>query len=151
MIFFGQFLVHFVIRNLCVDIGEGFFQKLGKVSVFIGHNGIFLAESARHGFPFAQYHFRVVYKVGVHLHTIFVDVQVYPLRLKVNEPIPFLQDQNIRNNLRSGISLKGVVGQADCTEQVGSLCDILPHGRIFLIHCAFARDERYHAARSDLV
>ena len=53
VIFFGQFLVHFVIRDLCVDIGDGFVQKLRKVSIFIGYNGIFLAESAGHGFPFA--------------------------------------------------------------------------------------------------
>ena len=74
MIFFGQFLVHFVIRNLGVDIGNGFFQKLGKVSVFIRDNGIFFAESAGHGFPFAQYHFRVIDEVGVHLYAVFIGV-----------------------------------------------------------------------------
>ena len=90
-------------------------------------------------------------KVGVHLHAVFIGVQMYPFRLKVNEPIPFLQDQNIRNDLRPCVSLKGVVRQADCAEQVGSLCDIFPHGGIFLIHCAFACDKRHHAARSELV
>ena len=92
-----------------MDIRDCFVQKLGKVGVFIRDNGIFFAKSAGHGFPVAQYHFRVIYKVGVHLHTVFIGVQVYPLRLNINEPVPFLQDQNIRNNLRSGVSLKGVV------------------------------------------
>ena len=90
-------------------------------------------------------------KVGVHLHAVFIGVQMYPFRLKVNEPVPFLQDQNIRNDLRSGVSLKGVVGQTNSAEQVGSLCDILSHSGIFLIHCAFARDKRHHATRSELI
>ena len=90
MIFFGQFLVHFVICNLCVDIRNGFVQKLCKVGVFIRDNGIFLAESAGYSFPFAQYHFRVIDEVGVHLHAVFIGVQVYPLRLKVNKSVSFL-------------------------------------------------------------
>ena len=134
-----------------MDIGNGFVQKLGKVGIFIRDNGIFFAESAGHGFPFAKYHFGMSDKVGVHLHAVFIGVQVYPFRLKVNEPIPFLQDQNIRNNLRSGVSLKGVVRQSNSAEQVCSLCDILPHGWIFLIHRAFACDKRHYAARSKLV
>ena len=32
-------------------------------------------------------------KVGVHLHAVFIGVQVYPFRLKVNEPIDVYKRQ----------------------------------------------------------
>ena len=73
-----------------MDIGNSFVQKLGKVGVFIRDNGIFFAESAGHGFPFAKYHFRMIDKVGVHLHAVFIGVQVYPFRLNVDKPVPLL-------------------------------------------------------------
>ena len=73
-----------------MDIGNGFVQKLGKFGVFIRDNGIFLAESAGYGFPFAKYHFRMIDEVGVHLHAVFVGIQVYPLRLKVNKSVTLL-------------------------------------------------------------
>ena len=73
-----------------MDIGNGFVQKLGKVGVFVRDNGIFLAESAGYGFPFTKYHFGMIDEVGVHLHAVFIGVQMYPFRLKVNEPVPLL-------------------------------------------------------------
>ena len=62
-----------------------------------------------------------------------------------------MQNKNVRNDFRPGISLKGVVRQTDSAKQVSSLSNILADSGVFLVHCAFARNERHYAARTELV
>ena len=90
-------------------------------------------------------------KVTVHRYAVLVCAKMHPIRLNIYQTVTLLQDKNIRNNFRSGITLKGVVRQTNCTEQVSSLCDILTDCGVFLIHCAFARYECHNAARSQFV
>ena len=73
---------------------------------------------------------------------------MYPLRLKVDNAVTLLQNQNVRNNFRSGIALKGIVRQSNCAKQIRSLCDIFSDSGIFLIHRAFAGNQRHNTARS---
>ena len=77
--------------------------------------------------------------------------QVYPLRLNVDGPVPFLQKDDVGHHLRTGVGLEGVVGQADRAEQVCALGDILTDfGRLF-VHRIAGGDEGHHAAGSNLV
>ena len=90
-------------------------------------------------------------KVAVHQDTVFIRAELYPIRLYIHNAVTLLQNKNVRNDFRPGISLKGVVRQTDSTKQVSSLSNILADSGVFLVHCAFARNERHYAARTELV
>ena len=62
-----------------------------------------------------------------------------------------MQNKNVRNDLRSGVTLKGVVRQTDSTKQVGSLSNIFADSGVFLIHRSLAGNESHYAARTELV
>ena len=76
---------------------------------------------------------------------------MYPIRLYIHNAVTLLQNKNVRNDLRSGVTLKGVIRQTDSTKQVSSLSNILSDSGVFLIHRTLARNERHYAARTELV
>ena len=90
-------------------------------------------------------------KVPVHQDTVFIRAELYPIRLYIHNAVTLLQNKNVRNDLRSGVTLKGVVRQTDSTKQVGSLSNILSDSGVFLIHRSLAGDESHHAARTEFV
>ena len=124
---------------------------LGKVCPLVRYAGGFGSEPPGYHLHFTEYHFGVLYEVTVHFDAVLGGVELYPLRFDVDDPVPLLQDENVRNDLRPGISLKGVVRQTDSTKQVGSLSNILSDSGVFLIHRSLAGDERHYAARTELV
>ena len=87
----------------------------------------------------------------VHFDAVLGGVELYPLRFDVDDPVPLLQDENVRYDLCSSVALKGVVRQTDSTKQIGSLSNILSDSGVFLIHRSLAGDERHYAARTELV
>ena len=93
----------------------------------------------------------MLYKVAVHRNAVLVCAEMHPIRLNIYNAVTLLQNENIRNDFRSGITLEGVIRQTDSAEQVGSLCDILADCGIFLVHCSFARNECHNAARSEFI
>ena len=134
-----------------MNIGNGFAELLGKVCPLVRDAGGFGTETPRHHFHLSEYHFGMLNKVAVHQDTVFIRAELYPIRLYIHNAVTLLQNQNIRNDLRSGVTLKGVVRQTDSTKQVGSLCNILTNCGIFLVHRSFARDERHNTARSEFI
>ena len=62
-----------------------------------------------------------------------------------------MQNKNVRNDLRSGVTLKGVVRQTDSTKQVGSLSNILADSGGFLVHRSLAGDKSHYAARTEFI
>ena len=61
-----------------------------------------------------------------------------------------MKKDNIRNDLRAGVGFEGVIGQADCSEEVRALGDILPCGAVLGVHGVAGGDEGHHAARTHL-
>jgi len=76
---------------------------------------------------------------------------MHPIGFNLNRSVTLLQEDDVRYDFRSCVCLERIVRQADSTEQVGSLCDILTHFGRLLIHCVARGHERNHAARSNLV
>ena len=134
-----------------MNIGNGFAELLGKVCPLVRDAGGFGTETPRHHFHLSEYHFGMLNKVAVHQDTVFICAELYPIRLYIHNAVTLLQNKNVRNDFRPGISLKGVVRQTDSTKQVGSLSNILSDSGVFLIHRALAGDERHYAARTELV
>ena len=124
---------------------------LGKVCPLVRDAGGFGTETPRHHFHLSEYHFGMLNKIAVHQDAVFIRAELYPIRLYIHNAVTLLQNKNVRNDFRPGISLKGVVRQTDSTKQVGSLSNILADSGIFLVHCAFARDERHNTARSEFI
>ena len=79
----------------------------------------------------------MLHKVGVHTDTIFIGVQMHPVRLNVRHAVTLLQKNNIAGDFRSGIGLKRIVWKSDCTNQISPLCQVLADSRVFLVHGAF--------------
>ena len=117
-----------------MNIGNRVIQQTFKVGVFVWLTGRFFAEPSRHHLHFTENHIGVIDKVAVHLDTVFIGIQVYPIRFNVNDTVTLLENENIGNDLGSCVALKSVVRQTDRSEKLRALCDILPHGRTFFIH-----------------
>ena len=98
----------------------------------------------------AQHHVGMIDKVAVDGDAVRCLPQMDPIRLYVDGMFPLLKKENIRCDFRSGVGFEGVVRQADGSEQFSSLRDISAHIGGSLVHCAFGRDERDHAARTHL-
>ena len=134
-----------------MNVCNGFTELLCKVSALIRYTGGFGTETPRYHFHLTEYHFGMLYKVAVHRNAVLVCAEMHPVRLNIYNAVTLLQDENIRNDFRSGVALKGVIRQTDSAEQVGSLCDILSDCGIFLVHRPFARNKCHNAARSKFI
>ena len=134
-----------------MNIGNGFAELLGKVCPLVRDAGGFGTETPRHHFHLSEYHFGMLNKVPVHQDTVFICAELYPIRLYIHNAVTLLQNKNVRNDFRPGISLKGVVRQTDSAKQVSSLSNILSDSGVFLIHRSLAGDESHYAARTELV
>ena len=134
-----------------MNIGNGFVELLGKVCPLVRNAGGFGTETPRHHFHLSEYHFGMLNKVAVHQDTVFIRAELHPIRLYIHNAITLLQNKNVRNDLRSGVTLKGVVRQTDSTKQVGSLSNILSDSGVLLVHRSLAGDESHYAARTELV
>ena len=122
-----------------------------QISVFIRLAGGFHTETTADQLHLAEYHFRVLHKIRVHLNSVLIGIKMNPIRLYVYKSVTLLQNKNIRNDLRSRIALKDIVRKPDCSKKLSSLCNILSHRRIFLIHCAFAGHKSHHTTGAKLI
>ena len=74
-----------------------------------------------------------------------------PIGFGIKNTVTLLQEDNVRNNSRSGIILKRGIGQTNSADKVGSLCEVLSYGRAFFIKSAATRYESNHTTRANLV
>ena len=135
-----------------LDILNSVLELNSEVEVFIWLYSKILSAvlCAFRGLP-SKHHFGIVDEIAVDSKPVVILAKMHPIRLYLNRSVSLLKKDNIRDNFRPCIRLKGIVRQADSTEQVGSLCDILTHFGRLLIHCVARGHERNHAARSNLV
>ena len=150
MIFLVQFL-GFIFRDLCVEGLYCFCKHIGQVCIFIRLAGAVHAKPCAFHDHLAQHHFRVLHKIAVHTGAVFIRVQMHPIRLNIRYAVTLLQKQNITCDLRACISLESIIGKADCSNQVYSLCKVLADGGVFLIHRSLGSDKRHNTARPNLI
>ena len=96
-------------------------------------------------------HFGVFNKVAVYRNPIWSLTEMNPVRLNNLRSVALLEKDYISRDLSPGIFLESVVRKPNCTEQIGAFSDVFSDFRRLLVHRVSARDERDHAARSDLI
>ena len=62
-----------------------------------------------------------------------------------------MEEDDVRNNLRTRIGAKRVVREPDCTHKLAARGEVAPHAFVFGVHRVAARDERDDAARTHLI
>ena len=82
---------------------------------------------------------------------VSVFAKVYPVRFNGHSTFPFLEEQDIRHHIRSGVCAEGIIRQTDGTQQLGSFRKILAYFRRLLIHGVPGCDYRHHATGTHLV
>ena len=76
---------------------------------------------------------------------------MHPVRFNVDGSVTLLQEDDVGHHLRTGVGFEGVVGQADRTQQLRPLRDVLTDfGRLF-VHRIAGGHKGDHAAGSNLV
>ena len=135
------------------DPGDSLRQLLGQVCTLQGLTGRFLVRSIHRIIPnhFAKNHIRVIGKIAVDGYAVLRLGQMYPVRFYINGTVAFLQEDNIRSDLCTGICLKCRVWQADCPQQFSPLGNVFPDLRRLLIHGALGGNERHDSAGPYLI
>ena len=134
-----------------MDVLHGSGQQIVEGLIRKGDASRFGTEGPGDHLHLAQNHVRVVHEVLIHPDAVFVNAQVDPVRLPVDETVAFLQEQNIRGDVRARRTFEGIIGQADRAEQVGTLGNVLTDGGILLVHGALGGHEGNDAAGTHLV
>ena len=76
---------------------------------------------------------------------------MHPIGSNVHNSVTLLQKYDVGSHFRSRICFKHIVRQTNCTQKLGSLCNIFSYSWVFLIHCAFGRNKRNHTAGTHLI
>lgn len=76
---------------------------------------------------FAQHHIGVIHKVLIDGIAAVGFAKMTPIGFCFHGMVTLLQEQNIRNNARTGIGKKRIVRQTNRTEKVGTLCNVLAY------------------------
>ena len=129
----------------------GVVQLVGQFHPLDGVHGVIHAVSSAFRLLSPQHHLRVVEKILVDREAFLGPAGLRPVRGNVQRTVPLLQEENIRNDLSSGICLERIVWQADGSQQLGPLGQIPAHGGILGVHCITGGHKGHHAARPHLV
>ena len=135
------------------NLRDGFRQLLGQVCSIQRLAGCLLMGSVHGVIPdhSAENHIGMLGKIAVDGHTVLHLAQMHPVRLNVDGPVAFLQEDNIRSDLCTSIRLEGGIRQSDRTEQFCPLGDVFPHLRRLLIQGALGGNERHNTAGPHLI
>ena len=151
------FILQFGIRyfrygDLAMDMAHGFLKLFREGSAFDGlHRDFLPAVLGTFSRQFSQDHFRMVLKVAVDRISLFGFRQVHPVGFFHGHAVPFLKEEDVRHNTSVCIAHKGIVGQADGTEQISPVSKILPYRFVLLVHGAAGGDDSHYAAGTDQV
>ena len=73
-------------------------------------------------------------EIAVDGKAVLVLAQMHPIGFDVDRPVTFLQEDDVRNHVCTGVGLERIVGQPDGTQQLCPLGDILADLRGLLVH-----------------
>ena len=144
-------VVQVYILHFALDLANGGSEQGFQALPLLGNTGGFHTVRAGHFLHLPQNHFRVGDKVGVHFQSLFIGVQMHPVRLQVGHTATLLQEQNVGSDRCTRSGLERIIGQSNGTEKVRPLGNVLSHRGIFLVHGALACNEGHHAAGAHLV
>ena len=66
----------------------------------------------------------MVNKIAVDGKAILVLAEVYPIRFDLNGVFSALQEDDVRNHIRTGVGAERIVGQTNSTQQLRPLRDV---------------------------
>ena len=145
-----QFL-HLIFRDLGMKVLHRFGKQVRQVCVLIGSTGTVHTKPGTFHDHFPQNHFRVLNEIAVLSDTVFVGVQMYPVRLDVRHTVFLLQENDVAGDFRAGVALEGIVGQTNGTDEVRPLGKIFADSGIFLVHGSLGGDKGHNTARTHLI
>ena len=90
-------------------------------------------------------------KIFIHGYAILVLACMHPIWRNIHNSVTLLQKYNVGSHFRPRICLERIVRQTNCTQKLGSLCNIFSYGCAFLVHCPLGRDKRNHTSGTHLV
>ena len=93
----------------------------------------------------------MVYEIAVHSETVLGAVQVHPFRNNINRVVTLLEEDDVGNDFRTSVLLKGIVWQTNGTQKLGSLCQIPTGIRVFGIHRVARGYKGDHATGTNLI
>ena len=111
----------------------------------------FFAILCAFGGQLSQNHLRVVHKVAVDGDSICRLSQLHPCGFMVYGAVAFLQKDDVTDNIGARIGAECVVWQADCSQQIRTLRNMLPGSRILTVQRITAGDKCHNAAGPHLV
>ena len=76
---------------------------------------------------------------------------MHPVRFNVDGSVTLLQEDDVGHHLRTGVGLERIVGQADRSQQLRPLRDVLTDFGRLLIHGIAGGHKGDHAARTHLI
>ena len=76
---------------------------------------------------------------------------MHPIRRNIHNSVTLLQKYNVGSHFRTRICLKRIVRQTNCSQKLGSLCNIFSYGCVFLVHCPLRCDKCNHTAGTHLI
>ena len=118
-------------------MADGFVELIGKVCpLYRLYRHFLLAILRAFCRELAQHHFRMLNKVLIDAIAFRCRSKMHPIRFDQRRPVTLLEKQNVRHHACIGVPHKGIIGQADCTDQVCTVCKVPAHRFILFIHCA---------------
>ena len=135
-----------------MDVLHGLVKQLGKLRALDGRDGVVLPPVLRAlGGRRAEHHVRVLQKVIVDGKAVLIFADVYPLwKLSCRSLAP-LEKNDVRDDVRTRVGTKGVVGEPDRPEQLAALGEVAAHALVLGIQRVAGGDEGHDAARTHLV
>ena len=120
-----------------MDVLNCILKKLSEICAVISDTGRLHTVRSADKLHITQNHFGIIHEIGVHLDAVFIGSKVYPFGFNVDQTVTLLEEDNIRSDLCTSSSLKGIIRQANRSEKISSLRDILTNSGVLLIHRSF--------------
>ena len=92
-----------------MNIADCLTKLLLKWSALIRYTGTLHTKGSRYHLHFPYDHLRMVGKILVHGYTVCIHAEVYPVRLDIHKPVPFLEKKNVGRDFCTGILLKSCI------------------------------------------
>ena len=153
----ADLLVFAEVWQLCLlvftaDVLHRFMEQRSQICTFDGVDGIILLAVLRALRRWgSKHHFRMLCEVTVDGKAVFRLPKVNPVLVNLNGVFSALQEDDIRNHIRTGVGAERIVGKPNGTQQLRPLRDVPADFRRLLVHRIAGGHERDHAARSHLV
>ena len=134
------------------DVLHGRCQLNGEVCSLNGFNSeVLLSVLGRCAALPTDDHLRMIDKVGIDRKAIRVGAKIHPVRVDFNGAVTLLQEDDVRDNIGTGVSLEGIVGKSDRTKELCALGNVSANLRRLLIHRVARGNKGNHTTGAHLI